>query len=70
MTAAKMILKDTTNWWLSYLLAQPVDFDMAVLFYFLVEYAGCISVLSWRDNLHSVRSACNGIFFRKRLVNS
>lgn len=70
MTAAKLILKDTTNWWLSYLLAQPVDFDVVVLLYFLSEYTGCIRLYEWQRNLRSALLLRRGIFFRRPLMNS
>jgi hypothetical protein len=40
MITVKMILKDVANCWLSFVLSQPVEFDILILSYFLFEYTG------------------------------
>lgn len=44
MIAVKFIMKDIVNCWLSYTLSQPVEFDVAVMLYFLLQYAGIIQL--------------------------
>lgn len=50
MTNSKLILKDATNYCLSYLLAQPVDLDVMVVVYLLMEYAGLFLIFQWSRN--------------------
>lgn len=44
MIALKFIMKDIVNCWLSYTLSQPVEFDVAVALYFLLQYVGIIQL--------------------------
>lgn len=44
MIALKFIMKDLVNCWLSYTLSQPVEFDVAVMLYFLLQYIGVIQL--------------------------
>jgi hypothetical protein len=42
----KYLAEQCLNCWLGYVLSQPVEFDLTVLFYFMLEYAGIIRVSS------------------------
>lgn len=37
---SKLSLKDATNWWLRYMLSQPVHLDLAAVIYLLRYYTG------------------------------
>lgn len=43
MIALKYI-KDLVNWSLSYLLSQPVEFDMMIVLYFVLQYIGMVQL--------------------------
>jgi hypothetical protein len=51
MMTLKIILKDAANCWLSLLMSQPMDFDLIVLFKFLLEYSGVFVLYGLVRNL-------------------
>jgi hypothetical protein len=44
MVALKYITKDMVNWWLSYLLSQPVELDVVIVLYLLLHYMGIVQL--------------------------
>jgi hypothetical protein len=44
MIAFKYITKDMVNWWLSYLLSQPVELDIMIVLYLLLHYIGIVQL--------------------------
>jgi hypothetical protein len=44
MIALKYLTKDMVNWWLSYLLSQPVELDIMIVLYLLLQYMGIVQL--------------------------
>lgn len=44
MIALKYITKDMVNWWLSYLLSQPVELDVTIVLYLVLQYMGIVQL--------------------------
>jgi hypothetical protein len=62
MEAIKYILKDVLSCVLSYALCQPVEIDVALFLYLMVEYTGLLSV--YKCCVH-IPSLIQGLMIRK-----
>lgn len=56
MMEMKSLFRDFTNWLLSYTLAQPVDIDLLIILYFVIQYTG---LFRFNHTWHKVRAVIN-----------
>lgn len=45
----KTLLKDILNCWLRYVLAQPVNIDVHILYFFLLQYVGLPKIIAAKE---------------------
>ncbi len=54
IVSIKTLFEQVMNWWLQYVLAQPIQIDLAVILVLALEFSNVPRILVWLQEVNSI----------------